>query len=134
MYLVLLTWFNKATNIDWHSSFYQGSVTWSAVLVVFYTNLDILSIKSTLSNPGVFFVLFKSIRIQYLFWHPKMFSFFHSKTYHDINPVSLIINAEYYVIIKEKLRISWICMYMMQKSFYSSWNNLRKRGIRSIRM
>lgn len=49
-----------------------------------------------------------------------MLSFFHSKTYHDINPVSLIINAEYYVIIKEKLRISWICTYMMQKSFYSS--------------
>lgn len=42
-----------------------------------------------------------------------MFSFFYLKTYYDINLVFLIINVEYYVIIKEKLRIFWICTYMM---------------------
>lgn len=54
-----------------------------------------------------------------------MFSFFHSKTYHDINPVSLIINAEYYVIIKEKLLDMYVydakIFLFFMKQFKKTW-------------
>lgn len=43
----------------------------------------------------------------------KCLVFFYLKIYYDINLVFLIINVEYYVIIKEKFRIFWICTYMM---------------------